>query len=70
MGGGQLVATYEIVEMKSYLVTAKDEDEAYAKFGNYEHDEESDFDTAIRKLGGPPTPEWLEAMTSGHCNCR
>jgi hypothetical protein len=60
---------YEIIEMKSYLVTADSEEEAYDKFGNYEHDEESDFDTAIRKLGEPASPEWLEKMTSGHCAC-
>jgi flagellar biosynthesis/type III secretory pathway ATPase len=60
---------YEIVEMKSYIVTADSEEEAYGKFGNYEHDEESDFDTAIRKLGVPATTEWLQQMTSGHCSC-
>jgi hypothetical protein len=63
------MSTYEIIEMKSYLVTADSEDEAYRKFGNYEHDEESDFDTAIRKLGEPAPPEWLERMTSGPCVC-
>jgi hypothetical protein len=44
--------TYEIVESKSYFVTADSEDEAYRKFGNYEHDEEGDFRTAIRKIQG------------------
>ena len=44
--------TYEIVERKYYLVTADSEDEAYRKFGNYEHDDESDFSTAIRKIEG------------------
>jgi hypothetical protein len=44
------MSTYEIVESKWYLVTADSEDEAYRKFGNYQHDEESDFKTAIRKL--------------------
>jgi hypothetical protein len=44
------MSTYEIVESKYYLVTADNEDEAYRKFGNYNHDEESDYKTIIRKL--------------------
>jgi ABC-type transport system substrate-binding protein len=44
------MATYEIIESKAHLVTADSEDEAYRKFGNYEHDEESDYITSIRKI--------------------
>jgi hypothetical protein len=53
------MATYEIIESKAHLVTADSEDEAYRKFGNYEHDEESDYITTIRKIEGgrfDPTP--------------
>jgi len=46
------MSTYEIIESKAHLVTADSEDEAYRKFGNYQHDEESDYTTTIRKIEG------------------
>ena len=57
--------TYEITEYKRYFVEADSEEEAYKKFGNYEHSEESDYETAIRIIGKPATREWLNQITNG-----
>lgn len=58
---GQL-KEYEIIESKAYIVHATSEQEALAKFGNYNIVQEGDFWPTVRQLGTVPD-EAVDAVT-------
>jgi hypothetical protein len=47
----QKLKEYEILDVKAYIVHARNEDEALQKFGNYDYVEEGDTWPEVRELG-------------------
>jgi hypothetical protein len=48
------IKEFEIIESKAYIVHATNEEDALAKFGNYEIVQEGDFWPTVRELGTVP----------------